>query len=83
MYINIHGQQFIPYKLGDFPYAQKAQDIFDKEVFKRYCLGIALKVGVLWKNKWSFTSLMKVKSNMANSSFLRQYLNEPVVAEET
>lgn len=83
MYINIHGQQFIPYKLGDFPYAQKAQDIFDKEVFKRYSLGNALKGGVLWKNKWSFTSLMKVKSNMANSSFMRQYLNEPVVEEET
>lgn len=77
-----HNTRFLPYKLTDYPHAQKAQDIFSEEVMRRYELWKELKDGVLWKDKWSFEKLMDKKKNMTSTSFMRQYLNEPSTEEE-
>lgn len=72
----------IPYDLHEFPLALDAQKLFAEPVQRRYQLYKNLKGGVLWEEKWSFEKLMKKKENMNNSSFMRQYLNEPVIEEE-
>ena len=72
----------LPYQLIDYPLAQKAQDIFSDTLIRKYGLITKLLGGVLWEGKWSFEKLMKKKENMSSSSFMRQYLNEPVIEEE-
>lgn len=72
----------LPYNLIDYPLAQKAQDLFSNRLMEEYKLSKALVGGVLWNDKWSFSKLMKKKENMSSSSFMRQYLNEPVIEEE-
>ena len=76
--------RYIPYKLLEYPKAQKAQDIFSDEIIHHYRLYTKLKGGVMWPEKWSFENLMrkKRKSNMSMASFNRQYLNEPMSEEE-
>ena len=72
----------LPYTLLDYPLALKAQDVISKQVMMKYGITKKIQGGTMWPAKWSFTKLMKKKSNMSNSSFMRQYLNEPVVEEE-
>lgn len=76
--------RYIPYKLLEYPQAQKAQDIFSDELIKHYKLGVNLRGGVLWQNKWSFQKLIdkKEKTKMSNASFSRQYLNEPISEQD-
>lgn len=76
--------RYIPYNILEWPYAQKAQDIFADDLLNRYQLYTALKKGTLWPDKWDFPKLMAKKrgGNMSMSSFLRQYLNEPTSEEE-
>src|SRR3990167_3557101 len=77
-----HTTRQIPYNLSDFPQALKAQDLFSDKLMSRYSLYTNLIGGVLWFDKWSFDKLMSKKQNMSNSSFMRQYLNEPSSEEE-
>ncbi len=74
--------RYLPYELHEFPQAIKVQDIFSEEVIKKYNLYTNLKGGVLWPQKWSFEKLMLKKSKMSNSSWMRQYMNEPMSEEE-
>jgi hypothetical protein len=72
----------LPYNPLDFPLAQKIQEIMSMEIRRQWAMGKKLMSGVLWEEKWSFEKLMKKKENMSNASFMRQYLNEPVVEED-
>lgn len=76
------GLRYLPYKLTEFPQAQNANEIFDTKVMRKYSLFHGLENGTLWPSKWSFEKLMDKKKNMSNSSFMRQYLNEPATEEE-
>ena len=72
----------LPYNLIDYPLALKMQSVISKRLATIYGLREKVKGGVLWEDKWSFAKLMKKKENMSSSSFMRQYLNEPVIEEE-
>lgn len=74
--------RYLPYKISDFPQALRAQELFSDKAMQRYKLYDNLRGGVLWWEKWSFDKLMSKKKNMSNSSFMRQYLNEPSTEEE-
>lgn len=76
--------RYIPYDLLEWPLAQKVEDVFSDEIIHHYRLHKNLKGGTMWPEKWSYKKLMykKVTQNMSNSSFMRQYLNEPSSEEE-
>lgn len=67
----------LKYHPADYPLALNDKELFGDHLVRRYKLSEELKCGVLWKDKWSFETLMERKRNMSESSFNRQFLNEP------
>lgn len=73
---------YLPYNLHQFPQALRIQDLLSEELVKKYHLWSRLKNGTLWPDKWNFEKLMEKRAKGSASSFMRQYLNEPMSEEE-